>query len=145
MTGQSTSSIITARAAFIDSSAFFALAYSRDANNPAAREIAQRLASEHWQLFTTNFVRAEAHALILNRANHRVADRFLQGLKGSESPTIMRITEADEEQALALIDRYKDKDFTITDATSFVVMERLGITQAFTFDDDFRQYGLLVL
>jgi predicted nucleic acid-binding protein len=58
--------------------------------------------------------------------------------------TIVRVTEADEERALALIGRYRDKDFTITDATSFVVMERLSIATAFTFDDDFRQYGLAV-
>jgi predicted nucleic acid-binding protein len=33
----------------------------------------------------------------------------------------------------------------LTDATSFAVMERLGIEAAFAFDRDFRQYGLPVL
>lgn len=31
---------------------------------------------------------------------------------------------------------------SLTDATSFVVMERLEIAQAFTFDRNFRQYGI---
>jgi uncharacterized protein len=58
---------------------------------------------------------------------------------------IVRVEAVVEESALALISRYRDKDFTLTDATSFVLMERLGIRHAFTFDDDFRQYGLIVL
>jgi hypothetical protein len=37
------------------------------------------------------------------------------------------------------------KDFTITDATRFVLMDEHRIRYAFTFDDDFRQYGLAVL
>src|SRR5439155_15071714 len=138
-------SIIAAHAVFIDSSAFFAMIYSRDDNHKDAAQIARRLAAEHWQLCTTNFVRAEAHALTLNKANHRVADRFLKSLSEQTPVQIIRVTEDDERQALAIIERYKDKDFTLTDATSFVVMERLGITNSFTFDDDFRQYGLTVL
>jgi uncharacterized protein len=145
MSQSSSPSIIAAHAVFIDSSAFFAMIYSKDENHKDAARIAQRLESEHWQLFTTNFVRAEAHALTLNKANHRVADRFLKYLAEETPVQIIRITEAEEELALVIVERYKDKDFTLTDATSFVVMERLGITNSFTFDDDFRQYGLTVL
>jgi uncharacterized protein len=136
---------LQARTVFIDSSAFFAMIYSRDTNHAAAASIAQRLEDEHWQLFTSNFVRAEAHALILNKANHRVADRFLKMLSDQTPVEILGVTPEDEEQAIALIAKYTDNDFTLTDATSFVAMERLGIAASFTFDDDFRQYGLTVL
>jgi predicted nucleic acid-binding protein len=37
------------------------------------------------------------------------------------------------------------KVFSMTDATSFVVMERLGIRHALSFDRDFRQYGWTLL
>jgi predicted nucleic acid-binding protein len=130
------------RSVFLDSSAFYALADPRDSMNRAAKRIAQRLHSERWRLVTTNFVRAEAHALLLNRLGHAAADRFLREIAAA---TFVRVTMDDEEQALDLIQRYRDKDFTVTDATSFVVMERLGISQAFSFDDDFRQYGLSLL
>jgi predicted nucleic acid-binding protein len=33
----------------------------------------------------------------------------------------------------------------LTDASSFAIMDRLGITRAFTFDANFSQYGLTVL
>jgi predicted nucleic acid-binding protein len=144
MTARGSSSIVTA-SAFIDSSAFFALVSSRDANNPTAKAIAQRLEAKHWRLFTTNFVRAEAHALILNRASHQAADRFLSNLRQSGPTTIIRVSEEDEEQALALIERYKDKDFSLTDAISFVVMEKLGVRHAFVFDRNLVQYGLSAL
>ena len=51
----------------------------------------------------------------------------------------------DEQRARQIIVAYTDKDFTFTDATSFAVMERLRIGHAFTFDDDFRQYGFTTL
>lgn len=54
-------------------------------------------------------------------------------------------TNAQYQAARAILRRYSDKDFTLTDATSFVVMEALGIREAFTFDDHFRQYGFEVL
>ena len=41
--------------------------------------------------------------------------------------------------------QYDDKNFTLTDATSFAVMERLGMTEGFTFDRNFAQYGFTIL
>jgi predicted nucleic acid-binding protein len=37
--------------------------------------------------------------------------------------------------------RYRDKEFSFTDRTSFALMERMRITTAFAFDIHFRQYG----
>jgi predicted nucleic acid-binding protein len=130
---------------FVDSSAFYALLDPRDANRMSATAMAQRLSAEGWQLYTTNFVRAEAHALILNRFTHQAADRFLAQLRESSAPTLLYVTRDDEERALELITRYHDKNFSLVDATSFVIMERMGIPRAFTFDHNFTQYGLQVL
>lgn len=135
---------VASRSVLIDTSAFYALADPTDAQNALAKEIAKRL-TEGWQLFTTNFIRAETHALILNRLGHRVADRFLGELRASPATTIIQVSSDDEEKALALIARYQDKDFSLVDATSFVVMERLAISVAFCFDRNFTQYGLQVL
>src|SRR5688572_12717258 len=139
------SSIREAGKVFVDSSALFALASTRDQNHSAAVRVAHRLHAERWHMFTSNFVRAEAHALILNRAGHRTADAFLVQFQAAGPTTVIRVDEAAEDQALTLILRYRDKDFSFTDATSFVLMDRLGIQHAFTFDSDFRQYGMTVL
>jgi predicted nucleic acid-binding protein len=47
---------------------------------------------------------------------------------------IERITEADEGSARQILSKYSDKSFSYTDATSFAVMERLGLRTAFAFD-----------
>ena len=48
------------------------------------------------------------------------------------------MTNAD---AREIVFGYSDKDFSLTDATSFAVMERLRIPQAFTLDQNFAQFG----
>ncbi len=122
----------------VDTSAYCALTYTREGNHAAARVIADRLARERWRLLTTNFILAETHALILARLNRVVALHVLTQIDLSPT-TIVRVSAADEMRARAIIEQYQDKDFSFTDATSFAVIERLGISSAFTFDRDFAQ------
>lgn len=111
---------------FVDTSAYFALSYSHESNHAQALAIGRRLQAEHWRLFTTNFILAEIHALLLTRLNRVVAARILSEI--DESPiTIERVTVEDEERARAIIRQYQGKDFSLTDGTSFAVMDRLRI------------------
>lgn len=134
------------RSPLVDNSAYHALAYPGDDNHHVALAILERLEqqSPRPRVFITNFVRAETHALLLNRLGRPAAMRFLTELT-SGGTTLIRVSAADEQQALSIIERYQDKEFSLPDATSFAVMERLGIAAAFAFDRDFRQYGLPVL
>jgi hypothetical protein len=95
---------------------------------------------EHWFLFTTNFVLAESHALILARMGRNRAWNFLQAII-TGSTNVIRAEEADERRARATIEQYQDKEFSYCDAVSFAIMERLDIREAIAFDDHFRQYG----
>jgi predicted nucleic acid-binding protein len=135
---------LSRRAALTDTGAYFALGVVRDSNHERARAIGRWLAAERWHLYTTNFILAETHALYLNRVGHWNALRALKQIVESNT-SIIRITAADERRAMAIVEQYDDKDFTYTDATSFAVMERLGIRYAFTFDRNFNQYGFTVL
>ncbi len=128
------------RWAFVDASAYYALADRDDNNHSSAVSVHRRLTTERWRAYTSNFIVAEAHALILNRLGRRLAARFLADVDGS-STTIARVSEEDEQRARAILTQYDDKDFSLTDATSFAVMERLGISFAFTFDSDFAAFG----
>jgi uncharacterized protein len=132
------------RQTFVDTSAYYSLTDPRDINHAEARAISRRLTSERWRLFTTNFVIAETHALLLTRLGRTTARRVLQEIDRSTT-TIIRIGEAEEHRARQIIEQYDDKDFSLTDATSFAVMERLRIACAFTVDGDFRQFGVQVL
>ena len=133
-----------ARRTFVDTSAYFALLDADDANHTQARTISERLIAEGAHLFTTSFVLAETHALLLNRLSQPIATRFLRDMEHSPT-TLIWVTPRDVERAKAIIYQYTDKDFSLTDAASFAVMERLRISAAFTFDRHFAQYGFTVL
>jgi len=132
------------RRVFVDTSAYVALALSSETDHADAQAIAKQLMSERRPLFTTNFILAETHALFLARAGREVALRALDQIESSTT-TVVRVSAADEQRARAVLRRYDDKHFSLTDATSFAVMERLRMREAFTFDRHFEQYGFIVL
>ena len=132
------------RRALVDSAAYFALLDHDDANHAQALTIRDRLIAERWRLFTTSFILAETHAPLLNRLSQDIATRFLRDMEQSPT-TLVWVTPADVQRAKAIIYQYTDKDFSLTDATSFAVMERIRVPSAFTFDRHFAQYGFIVL
>ncbi|MCC6793208.1 MAG: PIN domain-containing protein [Thermomicrobiales bacterium] len=129
---------------FADTSGLFALTVRRDDNHVAALHIRSRLIATSRPLFTTNFVLAELHALVLARVDHRFARRVLYGLLSSDL-AVARVSAEDEHRALDVLGKYDDKAFSFTDAMSFAVMDRVGTRTAFSFDHHFTQYGLTLL
>jgi uncharacterized protein len=125
---------------FVDTGGFYAALSRRDAAHRDAARLFRRARREHWFLFTTNFVLAESHVLILARMGRDRAWDFLQAVI-TGSTNVIRAEEADERRARAIIEQYHDKAFSYCDAVSFAVMERLDIPEAIAFDEHFRQYG----
>jgi predicted nucleic acid-binding protein len=128
--------------ALIDSGAWFAHLVAEDTNHEAASRLFQQARNERWSLVTTNAIVYEAHALILNRAREgrSLALGFLESLESGVA-TVVRVTRRDEERAMKLLRAQPDKSYSLCDALSFVVMERLRIKDAIAFDRHFRQYG----
>jgi predicted nucleic acid-binding protein len=50
-----------------------------------------------------------------------------------------------ESLAIDLVRSHEDKTYSLCDAMSFVVMARLGITDAIAFDRHFAEYGRFAL
>lgn len=125
----------------VDTSALYALHARDDVHHTAAVAAMQSLRRERAEPLLTNMIVAESHALLLARAGHAVARRWLL----QHTWPVERVTEGDEAGAQDIIRTYADKTFSYTDATSFAVMERLGIRQVFAFDRHFQQYGFEVL
>lgn len=130
---------------FVDTSAYFAAVNRRDVHHEAVSRIMTQAVKAGVRFVTTNFILAELHALLLTRVNRQVAARVLAEVDASELTTIVRVSAYDERRARAIIFEYTDKDFSLTDATSFAVMERLRIRQAFTLDRNFSQFGWALL
>lgn len=132
------------RTAFVDASAYFAIADADDGAHTAALLTVRHLARRRCRLFTTTLMVAEAHALMVSRLGYRAATSFLREMERG-STTVVRPTAVDDERARAIIFQYEDKAFSLADATSFAVMERLAIRHAFAFDQHYARYGWIVL
>ena len=127
---------------FVDTSGFFALFVLDDRNHAPAQALFNRAEQERWRLITTNAVVTETYALMLVRAREgrSKAIAFLDGLTAS-SVRVERVRVSDEVRAVELVRRYHDKSYSLCDAYSFVVMERLGIAEVIAFDRHFREHA----
>jgi len=120
---------------FVDTGAWYALV---DKNDPDHKEAASFIRNNQIPLLTTNFVFDETITLLRSRLVWSVASEFGQRLKDSRFVSLIAVKDEDEEKAWEIFLKYKDKDFSYTDCTSFAVMERLKIDIAFTFDSHFQ-------
>ena len=80
-----------------------------------------------------------------NRLGHKVAVEIGQKLWNESIANLIHVTPNDEKKAWAIFVKYSDKTFSFTDCTSFALMERVGITEVFAFDDHFTQYGVFIV
>ena len=120
---------------FVDTSVWYAAADRSDRGNRRAQEI---LKAEERRV-TTDHVLVETWLLLRYRLGRVAAERFWAALRSGVA-AIELVMAADLEAAWAIGLLFPDQDFSVTDRTSFAVMQRLGIGRAATFDDDFAVY-----
>lgn len=124
---------------FVDTSAFVAFRVADDDNHDDAQEFLKEIQTMKLRLHTSNFILDEVYTYFCKL--HAVAVEMAELIKNNPLITLHRISAEDEEKAFEILKQYGDKGFSFTDATSFAVMERLGLTNAFAFDEHFSQYG----
>jgi predicted nucleic acid-binding protein len=125
------------RSVLWDSSAILALLDADDADHQRAVAIARQIAAEKRPSFITNYIEAEAHALLLRKLGRTIAREWL--LTGGL--TVLRAMPDEEQRAKEILARHTDKDWTLCDAISFAVLDVRHVRRAFAFDRHFRQYG----
>ena len=121
---------------FVDTTIWYAAADEGDAHS----KVAKSLLTEHaGTLVTSDLVLAELWNLLNARANHHTANRVVAAV----ATGIARVectTDADLDVAAAALAAFEDQAFSLTDRTSWALMERLAITDALALDADFRVY-----
>jgi len=120
---------------FVDTSVWFAAANIRDRYNAHAKQL---LAAIDTPLLTDH-VLVETWALLNSRVHRQAAENFWLGIRRGTA-ALEKVTAADLEAAWAIGEIFPDQNFSLVDRTSFAVMERLGLTRAASFDDDFAVY-----
>ena len=132
-------------AVFVDTAGWMACA---DAADPVHRQCcAVRDAALHagQTLVTTDFVVEETLTLIRFRLGLAAAEAWWQQVDGSRRVRWERVDSTRFDKARELFSQYRDKDYSFTDCTSFVIMRELRLTQAITTDRHFRQMKFQVL
>jgi predicted nucleic acid-binding protein len=128
---------------FIDTAAFYALIDAHDPNHGAARLTMERLRVAEASLLTHEYVLVETTALIQRRLGIGALRRFADGLLPLvEVAWVDGHLHAEAREALLAAGR---REVSLVDWTSFLVMRRHGVNQAFTFDADFAAQGFEVL
>ena len=131
---------------FVDTSAWLAQADRLDRDHAAAVGILSRLRQgEFGKPVTTNYVLTEAVTLMRRELGVPAAVRFAEGVETSREVRLMWIEPVLHREAVALMGQHSDKNWSLVDCASFVVMRAMAIETAFTFDEDFSQAGFTTL
>lgn len=126
-------------AVLADSSFWMGLRHPRDQYHQRATRIARDLLSQRTTLVVTPLIFAEVHATFSRMRLLR--ERVIRDFWENAAVHMEDVSHADQCEAIELLRTYDDKEYSFCDACSFVVMKRMGLRRAATFDDHFRQMG----
>lgn len=130
---------------FIDTSAWVALTDANDRYHGAARTTYARIArGEFGRAVTTNYVALETLTMVRRNLGVEAAERLATAFEHSNELRAFWIEPTHHHDAVRLMLHHKDKQWSIVDCSSFVVMRALAIENAFAFDSDFTQAGFRV-
>ena len=133
------------RTVFADSGYWIAMSFPRDPLHTRAAAVAEQLIP--FRIVTTEMVLAE----FLNFATSR--GEFARALAAERAKASLTDPEVDvvphtSEQFRAALDMYAgrlDKEWSLIDCASFLLMEELNIREALAHDRNFEQAGFIAL
>jgi predicted nucleic acid-binding protein len=128
-------------AVFLDTGYVLALELSNDQNHRAASKHWRSLSKKRPLLVITAYVFDEVVTYFNSRGYHAKAVEVGNRLLTSPSVQFVQVDEELFRAGWDYFQQHQDKDYSLTDCISFVVMEKLKIETAFAFDRHFVQAG----
>lgn len=124
---------------FIDTSAFFSLLDADDEGHLRVKDTWTRLLQSASFLTTSNYILVETFALAQNRLGIEAARVFQEDIVPLLD--IRFVDSSTHAAATSALLAARRKRLSLVDCSSFEIMRRAGIRQAFTLDRHFREYG----
>jgi len=127
---------------FVDTCFILALVNSHDQYHQKALELS--VLYEEQTLVTTNGVLLEIGNALARRFKTRAID-IIEEFKTSEEIEAVDVTPSLFDSGFDLYKSHQDKSRGLVDCISFIVMKKVGIDSALTFDQHFVQAGFRAL
>jgi predicted nucleic acid-binding protein len=123
----------------LDTSALLALIWTKDRNHAAARRFVRENPRTRWVV--SDLLIAELATRV--RAHESAARAAELAVELMTQTADVVYADADlVRAAIGVMAKYSDKRLSLADCLSFVLVERLKLDGAFTFDRDFRDCGI---
>ena len=124
---------------FLDTSFLFALFAKKEREHSRAREALEAFEGQHLSelLLTTDQVISETLTLTRKKSGHAETVFVGERLYSGKLASIHWVTPEEQQAGFEYLRKHQDKVYSAVDCVSFVVMLKLGITEALTFDRDF--------
>ncbi|MEA2604418.1 MAG: uncharacterized protein QOF89_5410 [Acidobacteriota bacterium] len=133
------------RAVFADSSYWMALLNPEDTLHEKARDVSESF--KRSRIVTSEMVLTEVLDGFSKsgKSFRQAAVSLVEDLLQDGNVSIVKQTSRQFHNALSLYAQRRDKDWGLTDCSSFRIMNRYRLTQAFTHDRHFGQAGFQAL
>ncbi len=130
------------RTVFADTSFYVAAMSARDVNHDQARALGRGFRG---RVVTTEYVLLEVATFFCMGANRVVFLDLLRSLQNDPHVDLVPASADLWRRGIEFFASRTDKDWSLTDCISFVVMHDRGLIEALTFDHHFEQAGFSTL
>lgn len=132
---------------FADTSGWGAFADRTEPHHDRAVGLVRAAQTARAKVVTTNYVLSELTALLTRPIRmpkpHQAA--FLATIRSADWVEVIHIDRGLDDAAWERWEARPDKDWSLVDCASFIVMERRGLIEALTSDHHFEQAGFVRL
>lgn len=128
---------------FADSSYLIALEAANDQSHQSALRHWASLDMASIELVVTSFIFDEIVTFLNSKGMHSKAVQLGNSLLRSSHIQFVQVEMSLLTESWSYLQQHRDKDYSLTDCISFVVMKQRDITTALTFDHHFTQAGFL--
>lgn len=130
---------------FVDTGYLIALIVADDVHAEEAAAWCAKIRAERTPLVTSAAILIELGDGFAKARKWGRARIVIDALRSDPIVSVVTVDESVLSRALALRDTYADKDWGLTDCTSFVIMREQGISAALACDSHFQQAGFRAL
>ena len=133
------------RRVFADTSFLVSYYNERDRNHNDARAITKSLEGENILWVISDYILDEFLTVLLVRRNKQFAIEIGQAILDDPNINVVKVEKDIFNNAWKLFSRNKKQTWSFTDSTSYILVKKLKITEAVSFDKHFLEFGVKLL